>query len=97
MCELLGLLRKPWSPGPDSLKRPVSASRVSLEDRRLGSSPIIIRMSANRKLAAEATDNGLLAPGLAAGISRGEKRENAGYPCRQLAVAPKWPCSAALT
>jgi len=45
MCELLGLLRKPWSPGPDSLKRPVSASRVSIEDRRLSSSPIIIRMS----------------------------------------------------
>jgi integrase len=34
------------------------------------SSPIIIRMSASRKLAAEAADNGLLAPELAAGISR---------------------------
>jgi integrase len=44
--------------------------RVSLEDRRLGSSSIIIRMSAIRKLAAEAADNGLLAPELAAGISR---------------------------
>jgi site-specific recombinase XerC len=48
----------------------VSAWRVSLEERRLGSSSIIIRMSAIRKLAAEAADNGLLAPELAQGISR---------------------------
>jgi site-specific recombinase XerD len=48
----------------------VSAWRVSLEDRKLGSSSIIVRMSAIRKLAAEAADNGLLAPELAAGISR---------------------------
>ncbi len=41
-----------------------------MEDRHLGSSSIIIRMSAIRKLAAEAADNGLLAPELAAGISR---------------------------
>ena len=51
-------------------KATVSAWRVSLEDRRLGSSSIIVRMSAIRKLAAEAADNGLLAPELAAGISR---------------------------
>src|SRR5271167_1197610 len=51
-------------------KATVSAWRVSLEDRRLGSSSIIIRKSAIRKLAAEAADNGLLAPELAAGISR---------------------------
>jgi site-specific recombinase XerD len=51
-------------------KATVSAWRVSLEERRLGSSSIIIRMSAIRKLAAEAADNGLLAPDLAAGISR---------------------------
>ncbi len=48
----------------------MSASRVSLEARGLGSSSIIIRMSAIRKLAAEAADNGLLAPELAAGIGR---------------------------
>ena len=48
----------------------VSSWRVSLEGRGLGSSSIIIRMSAIRKLAAEAADNGLLAPELAAGISR---------------------------
>src|SRR5580704_11558156 len=51
-------------------KATVSAWRVSLEERKLGSSSIIIRMSAIRKLAAEAADNGLLAPELAAGISR---------------------------
>src|SRR6478736_5464506 len=51
-------------------KATVSAWRVSLEDWRLGSSIIIIRMLAIRKLAAEAADNGLLAPELAAGISR---------------------------
>jgi site-specific recombinase XerD len=48
----------------------VSAWRVSLEERQLSSSSIIIRMSAIRKLAAEAADNGLLAPELAQGISR---------------------------
>ena len=38
--------------------------------RGLDSRSIIIRMSAIRKLAAEAADNGLLAPELAAGVSR---------------------------
>jgi hypothetical protein len=47
----------------------VSAWRVSLEDGRLGSSSII-RMSAIRKLAAEAASNGLLAPELVVGIAR---------------------------
>jgi hypothetical protein len=46
-------------------KATVSAWRVSLEDRRLGSSSIIVPMSAIRKLAAESADNGLLAPELA--------------------------------
>jgi len=55
---------------PGFTKATVSAWRVSLEDRRLGSSSIIIRMSTIRKLAAEAADNGMLAPELAAGISR---------------------------
>src|SRR5205085_7636286 len=55
---------------PGFTKATVSAWRVSLEDRKLGSSSIIIRMSAIRKLAAEAADNGLLAPELAAGIAR---------------------------
>jgi len=51
-------------------KATVSAWRVSLEARGLGSSSIIIRMSAIRKLATEAADNGLLAPELAEGIRR---------------------------
>ncbi|MGA3203936.1 MAG: tyrosine-type recombinase/integrase [Bryobacteraceae bacterium] len=58
------------APQPGFAKATVSAWRVSLEERRLGSSSIIIRMSAIRKLAAEAADNGLLAPELAQGISR---------------------------
>jgi len=51
-------------------KATVSAWRVYLEARGLGSSSISIRLSAIRKLAAEAADNGLLAPELAAGIIR---------------------------
>src|ERR1700751_1572998 len=58
------------APRPGFSKATVSAWRVSLEARGLGSSSIIIRMSAIRKLAAEAADNGLLTPELAAGISR---------------------------
>src|SRR5712671_6348973 len=58
------------APRPGFTKATVSAWRVSLEERRLGSSSIIIRMSAIRKLAAEAADNGLLPPELAQGISR---------------------------
>jgi integrase len=66
--EFLGWFQQ--APRPGFTKATVSAWRVSLEDRRLGSSSIIVRMSAIRKLAAEAADNGLLAPELAAGISR---------------------------
>src|SRR5229473_923746 len=57
-------------PRPGFSKATVSAWRASLEARGLGSSSIIIRMSAIRKLAAEAADNGLLAPEIAAGIAR---------------------------
>ena len=74
------------APRPGFTKATVSAWRVSLEDRGLGSSSIIIRMSAIRKLAAEAADNGLLAPELAAGISPREEREIHRHPRRQLAV-----------
>src|SRR2546427_5536073 len=48
-------------------KASVSAWRASLDARKLGSSSIIIRMSAIRKLAGEAVANGLLSPDLAAG------------------------------
>ena len=44
--------------------------RVALEARRLGSTSINARITAVRKLAVEAADNGLLAPDLAAGIAR---------------------------
>ena len=66
--EFLAWFRR--APRPGFTKATVSAWRSSLEERRLGSSSIIIRMSAIRKLAAEAADNGLLAPELAAGIAR---------------------------
>src|ERR1700721_3320672 len=66
--EFMGWFQQ--APRPGFTKATVSAWRVSLEDCRLGSSSIIVRMSAIRKLAAEAADNGLLAPELAAGIAR---------------------------
>ena len=74
-------------PRPGFTKATVSAWRVSLAERRLGSSSIIIRMSAIRKLAAEAADNGLLAPELAQGISRVKEREIDRDSGRELAVA----------
>jgi hypothetical protein len=58
------------APRPGFTKATGSAWRVSLEERRLGSTSIIVRMSAIRKLAGEAAGNGLLALELAAGISR---------------------------
>jgi site-specific recombinase XerD len=63
---------------PGFTKATVSAWRVTLEERGLGSSSIIVRMSAIRKLAVEATDNGLLAPELAAGISRVKSAKSIG-------------------
>ncbi len=65
-------------PRPGFNKATVSAWRVSLEARGLGSSSIIIRMSAIRKLAGEAADNGLLAPALAAGILRVKSAKSRG-------------------
>src|SRR6185369_7813005 len=51
-------------------KGTVCAWRVSLEGRGLGAISINVRITAVRKLAVEAADNGLLAPELAAGITR---------------------------
>src|SRR5690348_15413423 len=51
-------------------KATVSAWRVALEARGLGAISINVRITAVRKLAVEAADNGLLAPELAAGICR---------------------------
>ncbi len=51
-------------------KATVMAWRVALEARGLGPISINVRITAVRKLAVEAADNGLLAPVLAAGIAR---------------------------
>jgi site-specific recombinase XerD len=51
-------------------KGTVSAWRVTLEQRGLGSVSVNVRITAVRKLAVEACDNGLLAPELASGIAR---------------------------
>lgn len=51
-------------------KASVTAWRVALEARGLGPISINVRITAVRKLAVEAADNGLLAPELASGISR---------------------------
>src|SRR6185295_18719844 len=50
-------------------KATVQAYRASLELRSLAPASINVRLAAIRKLAMEATDNGLLAPELAAGIA----------------------------
>src|SRR3954462_9730786 len=57
-------------PRPGFTKAIVSAWRVSLEARGLGAVSIDVRITAVRKLAVEAADNGLLAPELANGIVR---------------------------
>jgi integrase len=57
-------------PRPGFTKATVSAWRVALEARGLGSVSINVRITAVRKLAVEAADNGLLAPELASGIAR---------------------------
>jgi predicted phosphoadenosine phosphosulfate sulfurtransferase len=57
-------------PRPGFTKATVNAWRITLEARGLGSISINVRITAVRKLAVEAADNGLLAPELAAGITR---------------------------
>ncbi len=57
-------------PRPGFTKATVAAWRVSLEARGLGAVSINVRITAVRKLAVEAADNGLLAPELASGITR---------------------------
>jgi site-specific recombinase XerD len=65
-------------PRPGFTKATVSAWRVALEARSLGSVSINVRITAVRKLAAEAADNGLLAPELAAGIARVKSAKSMG-------------------
>ena len=57
-------------PRPGFTKATVTAWRVALEARGLGAVSINVRITAVRKLAVEAADNGLLAPELANGITR---------------------------
>ena len=57
-------------PRPGFTKATVCAWRVALEARGLGAVSINVRITAVRKLAVEAADNGLLAQELAAGITR---------------------------
>jgi integrase len=57
-------------PRPGFTKATVAAWRVVLETRGLGAVSINVRITAVRKLAVEAADNGLLAPELANGITR---------------------------
>jgi site-specific recombinase XerD len=61
---------------PPFAKATVQAFRSQLEAEGMSPSTINVRLSAIRKLATEAADNGLLAPELAAGIARvrGAKR-----------------------
>jgi hypothetical protein len=69
-------------PRPGFTKATVNASRGAMEARKLGSVSINVRITAVRKLAVEAAHNGLLAPELAAGISRVKGREIEGRPRR---------------
>jgi hypothetical protein len=57
-------------PRPGFTKATVNAWRMALETRGLGPISINVRITSVRKLAVEAADNGLLAPELAAGITR---------------------------
>jgi site-specific recombinase XerD len=57
-------------PRPGFTKATVAAWRVALEARGLGAVSINVRITAVRKLAVEAADNGHLAPELANGITR---------------------------
>jgi integrase len=64
-------------PRPPFSKAVVLAHKAHLEARGLAPASINIRLSAIRKLASEACDNGLMAPELAAGVARvkGAKRQ----------------------
>src|SRR5580698_8589939 len=62
-------------------KATVAAWRVALEARGLGSVSINVRITAVRKLAVEAADNGLLAPELASGITHVKGGASKGVRC----------------
>jgi hypothetical protein len=68
-------------------KATVSSWRAALEARGLGAVSINVRITAVRKLAVEAADNCLLAPELAAGITRVKGVASKGF-----AWATGYPC-----
>ena len=81
-------------PRPGFTKATVSAWRVALEARGLGAVSINVRITAVRKLAVEAADNGLLAPELASGITRVKGVASKGVALRELAHRPAGPDAA---
>lgn len=65
-------------PGRVFNKATVQKYRTELETKGLAASSINVRLSAIRRLALEATDNGLMAPELAAGIARAKGAKRSG-------------------
>jgi site-specific recombinase XerC len=80
-------------PRPGFSKAVVSAWRVALEARGLGAISINVRITAARKLAVEAADNGLLSPELAAGIYADQRSARQGRPRWELALRTAGPDS----
>jgi hypothetical protein len=80
-------------PRPGFTKATVAAWRVALEGRGLGSVSINVRITAVRKLAVEAADNGLLAPELANGITRVKGCRFEGRSLGKLADRPAGPAA----
>jgi site-specific recombinase XerD len=65
-------------PGREFNKATVQTYRTELETKGLAPSSINVRLSAIRRLALEAADNGLMAPELAAGIARAKGAKRSG-------------------
>jgi site-specific recombinase XerC len=65
-------------PSREFNKAAVQRYRAELETKGLAPSSINVRLSAIRRLALEAADNGLMAPELAAGIARAKGAKRAG-------------------
>jgi len=80
-----------WGCGDTSLaftKATVQKYRGELRTKGLAPASINLRISAIRKLAAEAADNGLLAPELAAGIARVQGAKRVGVRLGHWLTAP---------
>ncbi len=66
-------------PGRAFNKATVQTYRAELEIKGLAPSSINVRLAAIRRLALEAADNGLMAPALAAGVSRAKGAKRSGF------------------